>query len=101
MIRTLLAAASIAALAPTLAAAEPARAVSLAKPVVPSQLSAEQRTQYRAVLAAIRESRWQDAQLGLDAMAPGPLHSYARAELYTAKGSPRVEIEPLDRKSVV
>ena len=28
-------------------------------------------------------------------IAPGPLHSYALAELYTAKGSPRVELDPL------
>jgi soluble lytic murein transglycosylase len=65
--------------------------------VIPAQLSSEQRTQYRAVFAAIREGRWQDAQIGLDTMATGPLHSYARAELYTAKGSPRVELEPLVR----
>ncbi len=82
---------------PALAAAEPARPVSVGKPSLPEQLTAEQRTQYRAVFAAIRESRWQDAQIGLDAMATGPLHNYARAELYTAKGSPRVELEPLVR----
>ena len=98
MIRKLFAAASIVAMTPALAAAEPARPDLLAaKPIVPSQLTAEQRTQYRAVFAAIRDSRWQDAQIGLDAMAPGPLHSFARAELYTAKGSPRVELEPLVR----
>lgn len=100
MSRVLLAAVSIAAMTPAVAAAEPAApagAASAATPSLPSQLTAEQRTQYRAVFAAIRESRWQDAQIGLDAMVPGPLHSYARAELYTAKGSPRVELEPLVR----
>ncbi|WP_298673945.1 lytic transglycosylase domain-containing protein [uncultured Sphingomonas sp.] len=66
-----------------------------ARPGIPTQLSPEQRTAYRAVFAAIREQRWQDAQIGLTAMAPGPLHSYALAELYTAKGSPRVELDPL------
>jgi soluble lytic murein transglycosylase len=91
------AALSVAGLSPALAAAEPARLDLTAKPAIPSQLSAEQRTQYRAVFAAIRDSRWQDAQIGLDAMVPGPLHSYARAELYTAKGSPRVELEPITR----
>lgn len=97
MIRKLLTAVSLAAMTPALAAAEPPRAASASRPTIPAQLSAEQREQYRAVLAAIRESRWQDAQLGLDSIAPGPLHSYARAELYTAKGSPRVELEPLVR----
>nr|WP_233130662.1 lytic transglycosylase domain-containing protein [Sphingomonas jeddahensis] len=84
-------------MSPSLVAAEPARSARAATPVIPTQLSAEQRTQYRAVFAAIREGRWQDAQIGLDTMATGPLHSYARAELYTAKGSPRVEMEPLVR----
>lgn len=95
--RMLLAAVSAVALAPTMVAAEPVRHEAPGKPVIPPQLSPEQRSQYRAVFAAIRESRWQDAQLALDGMAPGPLHSYARAELYTAKGSPRVELEPLVR----
>ena len=99
VIRVLLAAVSMAAVAgaaaPALAAAEPARPDLAAKPAIPAQLTSEQRTQYRAVFAAIRDGRWQDAQIGLDAMAPGPLHSYARAELYTAKGSSRVEMEPV------
>ena len=66
-----------------------------ATPGIPSQLDAAQREGYRAVFQAIREERWSDAQLGLDAMQPGPLHAIARAELYSAKGSPKVELEPL------
>ena len=62
---------------------------------IPKQLSPEQRDGYRTVFAAIRESRWSDAQIALDSMAPGPLHAYARAELYTAKGSPKVEADAL------
>ena len=62
---------------------------------IPNQLDAGQREVYRAVFAAIRDSRWTDAQIGLDAMKPGPLHAVARAELYTAKGSPKVELDPL------
>jgi len=62
---------------------------------IPSQLDAAQRDGYRTVFTAIRESRWTDAQIGLDTMKPGPLHAIARAELYTAKGSPKVELEPL------
>lgn len=62
---------------------------------VPRQLSAEMRDAYREIFAAIRDARWSDAQLRLDAMTPGPLHSVARAELYTAKGSPRIELAQL------
>jgi soluble lytic murein transglycosylase-like protein len=62
---------------------------------VPSQLDAEQRTGYAAVFQAIRDERWGDAQIGLDAMKPGPLHAIARAQLYTAKNSPKVEPEAI------
>lgn len=63
----------------------------------PALLETAQQGAYRSVFAAIREQRWQDAQIGLDAMAPGPLHAVARAELYTAKGSPRVDLDSLVR----
>ena len=62
---------------------------------IPDQLDSAQRDGYRLVFAAIRDAKWQDAQIALDAMKPGPLHAIARAELYTAKGSPKVEMEPL------
>lgn len=62
---------------------------------VPPQLSAEDRDAYTQVFAAIRGGRWADAQLRLDAMKPGPLHPVARAELFTAKGSPKVELPQL------
>ncbi len=58
---------------------------------IPAQLTTEQRNAYRAVFAALHEGRWTDAQLALDSMPTGPLHSYARAELFTAKGSPRAD----------
>jgi soluble lytic murein transglycosylase len=62
---------------------------------IPDQLDDDQRSGYRAVFAAIRAERWIDAQIQLDSMKPGPLHAIARAELYTAKNSPRVDGEPL------
>lgn len=62
---------------------------------IPDQLDASQRAGYRAVFAAIRAERWIDAQIQLDSMKPGPLHAIARAQLYTAKNSPRVEGGPL------
>jgi len=79
---------AVAPAAPVPAAPAPAIAADAG---IPSQLTPEQRSGYRAVFAALHEGRWSDAQLGLDAMAPGPLHSYARAELYTAKGSPKAD----------
>ena len=62
---------------------------------IPDQLDGDQRAAYRAVFAAIRAGRWSDAQLQLDAMKPGPLHAVARAEMITAKGSPKAALEPL------
>ncbi|MGN6817277.1 MAG: lytic transglycosylase domain-containing protein [Sphingomonas sp.] len=62
---------------------------------IPAQLDADQRTGYTAVFKAIHEKRWDDAQMQLTAMKPGPLHSIALAELYVAKGSPKVENDPL------
>lgn len=59
---------------------------------VPAQLDAAQRAGYRAAFAAIREGRWTDVQIALDSMKTGPLHAVVRAELYLAKGSPRVEL---------
>ena len=88
--------AAVAALTiPVTAQGEPAPAASTKSVGIPKQLTADQRVGYAQVFAAIRDSRWTDAQLALDAMQPGPLHAFARAELYTAKGSPRVELEPL------
>lgn len=63
--------------------------------IVPDLLDAEQRAGYRAVFQSIRDQKWLDAQLQLDAMKPGPLHAIARAELLTAKGSPKAELDPL------
>lgn len=89
-------AAALAALPMQALAAEPAaevRTITTAR--IPAQLEPAQREGYAAVFKAIREERWTDAQIGLDAMKPGPLHAIARAQLYTAKGSPRIEAEQI------
>jgi hypothetical protein len=62
---------------------------------IPDQLDAEQRRQYRAIFAAIRAGRWTDATAQLDAMPEGPLHAIARAEIFTAKNSPKADLSPL------
>ncbi|GAA4038897.1 hypothetical protein GCM10022281_19670 [Sphingomonas rosea] len=45
------------------------------------------------VFAAIRSSQWAAAQAGIAALAPSPLTPLAKAQLYTAKGSPPVTAE--------
>ncbi|MBY8821133.1 lytic transglycosylase domain-containing protein [Sphingomonas colocasiae] len=87
----------LAPIAPALAASEtlqraPAKS---ARATLPTQLSAEEREGYRAIFTAIRGQKWADAAARLDAMKAGPLHTVARAELYLAKGSPKVELDPL------
>ena len=77
------------------AAESPASVEASPRPALPPQLDAEQRAGYRAVFASIRDQKWQDAQLQLAAMKPGPLHAIVRAELLTAKGSPKADLDPL------
>jgi hypothetical protein len=89
--RFALLAACLAPLAPAALAATPAVQRALPAPV----LTDEQRTLYRNVFAAIRASDWATAAARLDATPEGPLHHAARAELYLAKGSPKVELAPL------
>jgi soluble lytic murein transglycosylase len=55
------------------------------------QLGPNARLAYKEIFSAIRSGQWEAATARLDAMAEGPLHSIARAELYLAKGSPKVD----------
>jgi soluble lytic murein transglycosylase-like protein len=68
---------------------------SVNRAVPASALTDIERSNYREIFAAIRASDWTGAAARLDGMGDGPLHALARAELYLAKGSPRVELEPL------
>jgi soluble lytic murein transglycosylase-like protein len=63
--------------------------------VRPSVLSDAERISYREIFTAIRAGDWAAASARLDGMGDGPLHAIARAELYLAKGSPKVELDPL------
>jgi len=58
-------------------------------------LSSEQRQGYREIFAAIRANDWPGASAKLAALPEGPLHNVARAELFTARGSPKVELPEL------
>ncbi len=62
---------------------------------VPPQLTPAQRDAYSALFADLAAQNWAGALGRLDALPEGPLHNAARAILYTAPGSPRVELAPL------
>ncbi len=50
---------------------------------------------WRGIFTAIANREWEAARLGIDGMPDGPLKPYARAELFTAKDSPKVELGPI------
>ena len=50
---------------------------------------------WRGIFAAIGNGEWEAARLGIEAMPDGVLKPYARAELYTAKDSPKVDLAPI------
>ena len=93
--RTLLLAAAFALpAAPAFAEADTGTS-SLRQARMPSVLTEAQRTNYREIFTAIRAEDWAGAAARLDGMGDGPLHAVARAELYLAKNSPKVELDPL------
>ena len=59
------------------------------------QLGPNARALYRDIFALIKSGQWDAASAKLAAMPEGPLHNVARAELYLAKGSPKVDGETL------
>ncbi|MDQ3245965.1 MAG: lytic transglycosylase domain-containing protein [Pseudomonadota bacterium] len=71
--------------APAVAAPLPAFVQPAPKPVVVP-------TNWRGVFTAIRRREWGSAAAGIDYLPRGPLSAVARAELYTAKGSPAVDL---------
>ena len=50
---------------------------------------------WNEVFLAIRGSRWAEAQAGIAVLPPSILTPVAKAELYTAKGSPMVSLEQI------
>ena len=58
---------------------------------LPVQLGPNARTQYRAIFDDIEAARFAEATLKLDTMPEGPLHAVARASIYLAKGSPKLD----------
>ena len=58
---------------------------------LPPVLSASERADTLAVFAALKAGLWSDAAARIEALPDGPAKAYARAELLTEKGTPRVE----------
>jgi len=84
--------------APLLAAETPLAALPAAAApakAIPDQLKSAERDQYRAAFASIRSGNWADAAQRLDGMPDSLLTNFARAELYTAKGSPKVPVDAI------
>lgn len=81
--------------APALAAPQFPVPPGIAPGAIPPQLTPVERAAYRATFANIRSNDWSAAAARLDSMPEGPLHPFARAELYLARGSPRIELDQL------
>jgi soluble lytic murein transglycosylase-like protein len=62
------------------------------KPAPPAQPPKVIPKSWPEVLLAIGNGEWEAARLGIDALPNDPLKPYAKAELFTAKGSPKVEL---------
>ena len=68
----------------------------LAEDRTPDQLSAADRTYYRALFNAIDAQQWGEVQSLLQQRSEGPLHGVALAEYYLAANSPRVELPQIE-----
>ncbi len=73
----------------------PNRARRSAQPAAAAPTAASFPGTGAACLLAIDQGEWEAARLGIDALPDGPLKPYAKAELFTAKGSPKVDLEPI------
>jgi hypothetical protein len=99
MKRLLLAFGAASALGAAPAAAQPTHDyyASLAtRTAAPRQLSQAEREYYQAVFAAIDRQDWAGAEALLAQREDGLLHPAARAELYLAAGSPRIELPQIE-----
>jgi soluble lytic murein transglycosylase-like protein len=77
-------------------ATPPAASVpAVTQPVIPPPPPRVIPRDWRGIFTAIANREWESARLGIEAQPNGPLKPYARAELYTAKDSPRVELQPV------
>lgn len=78
---------------PALAEGNRARADSAATQGIgqlPAVLNDSEKAAFLGVFADMKAGLWSEAATKIDALPDGPLKSYARAELFTEKGSPKV-----------
>ncbi|WP_294172172.1 lytic transglycosylase domain-containing protein [uncultured Sphingomonas sp.] len=75
--------------------AQPTAQVLTPAPVAPPPVIVAVPRDWRGVFDAIRSGQWAAASAGIAALPPGPLSAVAKAELFTARGSPAVPAEPL------
>jgi soluble lytic murein transglycosylase len=86
----------IAAASPALATtAEPVKQIGEALSAVPIAPTAKENTTFTAIYNAISAKKWDEANRLIDAAPQGPMAAMARAELYLAAGSPKVDAEKL------
>jgi soluble lytic murein transglycosylase len=64
---------------------------------IPYAPSAKENQAFSAVYAAIADKKWDDAARLIDAAPKGPMAAMARAELYLAAGSPKVDAAQLQK----
>lgn len=70
------------------------RAIVSAQPA-PTVLSKSEQVAYSEIYSAIRGQKWTDAAQLIDRMPAGPMAAMARAELYLAPNSPKVDAAQL------
>jgi soluble lytic murein transglycosylase-like protein len=58
---------------------------------LPNVLTTSERDGLLAAIAAMKAGLWSEAAARIEALSDGAVKAYARAELYTEKGSPKVE----------
>jgi soluble lytic murein transglycosylase len=58
---------------------------------LPLVLTGTERDTYLGVFAALKAGMWADAAAKIETLPDGPLKAYARAELFTEKGTPKVQ----------
>ena len=70
--------------------------VKPAQVAAPMVLNDTEKKQYIAILSAIKNAKWDEAERLLAAAPKGPMSAAARAEYYLAPGSPRIEAAQLE-----
>ena len=61
----------------------------------PTVLNAKEKSEFAAIYSAIQMSKWDEAARLIEAAPQGPMSAMARAELYVAPSSPKVEASQL------